>query len=173
MPAASRATSDVLPLLELRVAVAFLGEQGQNGWWKTQFLQPTGQRFLEFVYPGTAFAAAVTASTEAAKRFHDERIGKGSVFHLFRLPTTLELRLHQHLLKDSDDLAKIVTAAGAARTLLERRANGKQQSAVGPLRVGEAGVIAKESTIATLANLYLQSIGSATVALPYFTATHE
>ena len=54
-------------ILELRVAVAFLGEKGQNGWWQTQFLQPTGQRFLEFIYPRTVFAAGVNAASEAAK----------------------------------------------------------------------------------------------------------
>jgi hypothetical protein len=174
MVAASHTTEHILALLELRVAVAFLGEHGQNGWWKTQFLQPTGQRFLEFIYPRTAFAAAVTAATEAAKKFHDERIGKGGVFHLFRFPPTLEFRVHQQLLSsDAARLAQIVTNASAARALLERYVKNKQPTALGPLRIGEVSAITKEITVAKLAGIYLQSISSATVALPYFTAAHE
>jgi hypothetical protein len=160
-------------LLELRVAVAFLGEKGQSGWWQTQFLQPTGQRFLEFIYPRTTFAAALTAVTVGAKNFHDERIGKGGVFHLFRLPMTLEFRLHQQLLSsDAARLATIVKDESAARNLLRGHTKGPDPVADGPIRVGDVGLITTGRATANLAHIYLQSMSSATVALPYFTAAN-
>jgi hypothetical protein len=173
MSDAGRTTEHIPELLALRVAVAYLGEQGQSGWWKTQFLQPTGQRFLEFIYPRSAFAGAVTAAAEAAKKFHDARIGKGGVFHLFRLPPTLELKLHQQLLNDPDELVRMVANTGAARSVLEQTADGNPSTAVGPVRIGDASALTKESTVAKLAGMYLRSVDSATVALPYFTASHE
>ena len=85
-------------LLTIRVLVAFLGEKDQFGWWRTRFLGIMGDRFLAFTFPRSVFAAGVTAASEAGKAFHDQRIGKGSVFHLFRLPQTLERRMHYVLL---------------------------------------------------------------------------
>jgi hypothetical protein len=86
----SYSKNDVLyALLRLRIAVAYLGEKEQFAWWSTRFLGSTGRRFLEFIYPRSAFAAAVTSASEAAKTFHDFRIGKGRIYHLFRLPHLL------------------------------------------------------------------------------------
>ena len=41
---------------------------------------------MELVYPKTAASSSVVSAAEAACRVHEERIGKGRVSHLFRLP---------------------------------------------------------------------------------------
>lgn len=41
-------------VLKLRLLVGFLGEKKQCNWWDTTFLEATGQRFLETVFPRTA-----------------------------------------------------------------------------------------------------------------------
>ncbi|MBN2565974.1 MAG: BrxE family protein [Candidatus Eisenbacteria bacterium] len=61
----------------LRLLVLSAGELARPPWWPTQFLTPTGQRFLERLYPRTTLSAAINASTLAACRVHDRSIGVG------------------------------------------------------------------------------------------------
>jgi hypothetical protein len=83
----------------LRILVGFLGEKDQLDWWDCSFLNATGRKFVAIDYPRSSLAAAANAATEAARRVHDSRIGKGRVFHLFRLPHAMEQKLHRHLLE--------------------------------------------------------------------------
>ena len=57
-----------LPLLvfRLRALVLALGESTAPAWWKTEFMNETGLRFLERLYPRTSFQAAVHAAGKAA-----------------------------------------------------------------------------------------------------------
>jgi hypothetical protein len=158
-------------LLQLRVTVAFLGEKGQSGWWLTQFLQPSGQRFLEFIYPRSAFSAAVNAASEAAKNFHDERIGKGGVAHLFRLPTSLELRLHELLLTEADAFRPLIESGSAAKAALEQYSKPNVSASSqpeGPILIGDIGAIFSGKAILRLGYTYFRSLGSANPGLPYF-----
>ena len=77
-------------IIRLRVVVLALGESAQPPWWRTGFLNETGLRFLERLYPRSAFRAAVHAAGKAACEIHDQAIGRRGVFHLFRLPEALE-----------------------------------------------------------------------------------
>ena len=86
-------------LITLRTIVGFLGENPQFCWWDTNFLSQTGLQFLAINFPRSAFSAGCNSVTEAAKRLHDERIGKSGVYHLFRFPTYSEESIHRHLLK--------------------------------------------------------------------------
>ena len=106
MPA--RKSDPLKELLTIRVLVAFLGEKDQFGWWRARFLGAMGDRFLAFTFPRSVFVAGVTAASEAGKAFHDQRIGKGSVFHLFRLPQTIERRMHHILLSSKTDSLRAV-----------------------------------------------------------------
>lgn len=85
-------------LLELRILVGYLGEKDQFNWWDTLFLDQTGRRFLQVNFPRSVFAAGVHSVVEAAKQLHDQRIGRGRVFHLFRLPAFSEESLHHELM---------------------------------------------------------------------------
>ena len=86
-------------LNQIRLLVGFLGEKSQFNWWDTNFLSPTGLQFLSINFPRSYFSAGVNSVTTAAMRLHDERIGKGGVYHLFRLPSAVEETIHGELLQ--------------------------------------------------------------------------
>jgi len=79
----------------LRLAVGFLGQQKQSGWWDCNFLDAIGIRFLDNTFPRTAWRAALRSTTEAACIVHDKAIGRVGNFHLFRFPPALEDQLEQ------------------------------------------------------------------------------
>ena len=83
-------------LAEVRVLVSYLGEKEQYAWWDTSFLSAVGLKYLKLNFPRSYFLAGVTAISQAAKKLHDDRIGKGAAHHLFRLPFHIEERLHAH-----------------------------------------------------------------------------
>lgn len=58
--------------LRLRALVLALGECSRPPWWKTEFMNETGLRFLERLYPRTSFQAAIHA---AGKRRQTLMIG--------------------------------------------------------------------------------------------------
>jgi hypothetical protein len=86
-----------LPLLALRLRalVLALGESATPAWWKTEFMNETGLRFLERLYPRTSFRAAVHAAGKAACDVHDKAVGRVGVYHLFRLPEALETEMNR------------------------------------------------------------------------------
>lgn len=81
-------------LTRLRILVLTLGGAAHAKWWRTEFLTATGLSFLERLYPRTSRSAAVHATAVAARALHDSSIGRGGVYHLFRLPEALESHLH-------------------------------------------------------------------------------
>jgi hypothetical protein len=94
-----------LPALafKLRAVVLALGESVSPAWWKTEFMNETGLRFLERLYPRTTFSAAVHAAGKAAGEAHDRAVGRVGVYHLFRLPESLEIELHRIPPDPADD----------------------------------------------------------------------
>ena len=84
----------------LRLVVGYLGQHKQSGWWDCDFLDGTGLRFLETVFPRTFRAAALRSTTEAACFVHDKALGRVGNYHLFRLPPALEDRL-EHCIERS------------------------------------------------------------------------
>lgn len=88
-------TLPLLILFRLRALVLALGESTSPAWWKTEFMNETGLRFLERLYPRTSFQAAVQAAGKAASEVHDRAVGRAGVYHLFRLPESLETELHR------------------------------------------------------------------------------
>src|SRR4051812_19998072 len=83
-------SAQLTQVLKLRLLVGFLGERKQFGWWDTTFLDSTGRRFLETVFPRTAFEAGLRCATEAARLVHDAQIGRVGAYHLFRFPVETE-----------------------------------------------------------------------------------
>ena len=118
----------------LRILVAFLGEKDQFNWWDSSFLNATERKFLAIDYPKSFLAAAANAATEAARRVHDSRIGKGRVFHLFRLPHAMEQKLHRYLLEmDTGQAAGWLASKDAALQQLEQMATKPASTAAGPV----------------------------------------
>jgi hypothetical protein len=90
-------------VIRLRALVLALGESSKPAWWKTEFMNETGLRFLERLYPRTPIRAAVHAAGRAACEAHDQAVGRVGVYHLFRLPEVLEAEMHA--VTSSDDEA--------------------------------------------------------------------
>ena len=84
-------------LAKMRAVVGYLGERNQSGWWQSSFFAPGSQAFLAPVFGRTRLLAQCTGVAQAAAVVHDERIGVGDVYHLFRLPEDIEQALHRAL----------------------------------------------------------------------------
>ena len=150
--------------------MAFLGETAQYGWWKTTFLNETGLGFLRIVFPRTACSAAVTAASSGACRVHDERIGRGRVTHLFRLPHRFEAELSERLRTDSeDDIMGILSQESALKFLEETAGTAGEKVEGGPVRLGDAEDLDKPATLSRLAAVYLEGFRAERPVFPYFT----
>ena len=104
-----------------RVLVGYLGEHRQANWWSSSFLGRSSEAFLTPIFGNAVANARVVGVTEAARRVHDDAIGVGRTFHLFRLPETLEQELHRTL-STSKGIPELVDAAiEEMRALLRAR----------------------------------------------------
>ena len=155
----------------LRVLIGFLGEKNQFGWWDTNFLNRTGLQFLEINFPRTAFAAGCNAVIEAAKRLHDERIGKGGVYHLFRLPTGIEEDLHRALLSaEQNQFLKYIDSKDTALKGLKGLVPNAVGAPEGPVQVGTLKNMLKASAVKELAVHYYDAFRNNKMCFPYFKA---
>ena len=159
---------NLLEVVELRTLVLSLGEAPHFGWWKSQFLSPTGLSFLEHIYPNSRFAQAVRSASIGALEVHDANIGKGSVFHLFRLSQNMEIELDKILTENGRLLdIKFKDLLGDKQKLLSELANlggDQSEAAFGPILVKISG----EKIVPTLAGLYLKAFLGEKPIFPYF-----
>src|ERR1044072_3601442 len=91
--------ADLKKYLDLRLIIGYLGEISQFGWWPTAFFDSSSRLFIEPIFSKTSRLAQYYGIKEAACRLHDEYIGIGNVFHLFRLPEGIEQDLHNLILE--------------------------------------------------------------------------
>ena len=143
--------------------------QATNGWWSCNFLGPTGERFLSTPFPRSAFWAALHASTIAAARHHDEKIGTGGTVHLFRLGFGLETQIRQAVLKDSwrpDDSIQGNKASwmAALKNLAEKP---DSPISAGPIRISAPDIFTGPKTLGKVAGIYLSAFESGIETLPY------
>jgi hypothetical protein len=153
----------------LRLAVGYLGQRKQSGWWDCDFLDATGIRFLETTFPRTAWAAALRSTTEAACIVHDQALGRVGNFHLFRLPPALEDQL-EHALEKVDWLAARtqVESHTTAMDMLKRIADAVIKAPIGPVQVGTAQRILTPTSIQELAAHYHSAFQDGIRCFPYF-----
>lgn len=162
-------TNSVSPLLNLRILVLTLGEAHHAAWWKSQFLSHTGLSFLEHVYPRSTFAAAIRSAGRAARAVHDANVGKGDVFHLFRLSRELERQIDTTLVEQSQALQTqchplLMNRARLLEALDVLAGETLAASSVGPMRL-----LAKPGEWApAMAAAYLQAFRDGTQVFPYF-----
>jgi len=156
-------------LIMLRALVGFLGEKPQYGWWDSNFLSETGLRFLDVIFPRSAFAAGVNSVTEAAKRLHDSRIGKGRVYHLFRLPSRFEHIIHEDLLNfDQSKLLPDLETKEAALGKLQTFASSDFEAPEGPIQIGTSEDLTKPLSVKKLAKYYGDAFEVGKRTFPYF-----
>lgn len=98
-------TDSISSFKETRILVLALSESHSSRQVvEITILSHTGLSFLEWIYLQSIFAAAVRSASQAARTLHDASIGKGTVFHLFRLPRNTERRIETALSERSSEL---------------------------------------------------------------------
>jgi hypothetical protein len=164
-----------LRILRLRVVVLALGESASPAWWKTEFMNETGLRFLERLYPRTTLHAAVHAAGKAAGDTHDRAVGRVGVYHLFRLPESLEIELHQMPPDPADDFSLALRSAmGRPEELMKLLApmcgGERADAASGSRKIGTDKDIMTTTGIRKTAAVYYTAFAGNIPGFPYFTA---
>lgn len=157
-------------LTRMRCTVAYLGEREHAAWWDTGFLIPTGLRYAEINFPRSSLTAAGVSASEAARRLHDDRIGRGGVFHLFRLPPAIEEAVHHTMLHgDQKPIKRMIADRQAALDALMEIAGGKKvKEAEGPVQVGTVADLLTAEAASAMAGYYLNGFLKRRKVFPYF-----
>ena len=164
-----RASNIYEEMARLRAVVGFLGEKSQHNWWDTNFLSDSGQQFLKIIFPRSAVSAGCNAVVEAAKRLHDERIGKDGVYHLFRLPASIEEAVHGELLSiEPEDIRHCLLSKDVAMECLKRLFPASIEASVGPVQVGPEKQILTSHVLNSIASHYYSAFQRETMCFPYF-----
>ncbi|MCC6076086.1 BrxE family protein [Pseudomonas sp. GCM10022188] len=158
---------DAQTIAELRVLVGYLGEQ-QPAWWPSQFYSPTAAAFLGPVFTRSTALAQYQGVTAAAARKHEEHIGEGRTFHLFRLPEILE-QSAAAVFSDKAFEASIrgsVASRDQALARLAEQAGSTASASEGPVVVGD---LTDElgNALKSCAALYLDAFSKGIQCFPY------
>lgn len=151
------ARPDILNYAKLRLAVGRLGESVDPPWWHAAFFSSESDAFLTPVFPRTQWLTRMTATSEAAARIHDEHLGVGRVFHLFRLPETFEQQIAESAKSNNfvEEMAPLMGDADGARSFLEQLATGHETiEGTGPVRLGTPDDLDIRDILATMAGAY-------------------
>jgi hypothetical protein len=134
-------TSLPIKIAELRVLVGYLGEKGQSSWWTSEFFSGTAAAFLAPIFNRSVFLAQYQGATAAAAKVHDEAIGVGRIFHLFRLPIGLEQAAADTLNDPSfvQSLQDGLASREQALARLTALATSHEAASPGPVSLGKMG----------------------------------
>jgi len=166
---------DISNLLHLRLVTSFLGEKSQFNWWQSDFFSPTAESFLNPLFPKTQFLGQAEGASAAARKGHDERIGVGRVFHLFRLPEDFEQAFHQRLQDATviEDLKNRISTRETAFEFLESKFGKPESNEIGPQLVGDISQITETPVVQAIARAYLSGFKNEETVLPYLKDEQE
>jgi len=156
-------------LAVLRAVVGFLGEQTEKRWWSSSFFGTGSQAFLGPIFPRTQILAQYHATSRVAAVLHDERIGIGNVFHIFRLPEDMERSLHDALQQHNQVIAEHVVSPEVAFTYLNKISTTEDYEGVGPVKVGSIDDLRQGASWGQVASYYATGLARCTEVYPYFT----
>lgn len=162
--------------IRLRALILALGESSKPAWWKTEFMNETGLRFLERLYPRSPVRAAVHAAGKAACEAHDRAVGRVGVYHLFRLPESLEMEIYSLPTFENDEFVSCWRSClGRREDLMEMLSTlcGDQKPAAsiaGPKRIGTERDATEIKTLVMAAAVYRDAFKQGKPAFPYFAA---
>jgi hypothetical protein len=152
-------------ILKLRICVSFLGEREQLNWWPSSFLSSIGESFLGPIFPKTSTLARVNGASEAAKLVHDDHIGIGSVYHLFRLPEIVEQNISKFIVKETPKIELLATIESAQAGLQELSAGFTAQG-LGPLLIEKD--VMSEAMVSHMAAAYERGFRNGEQVYPYY-----
>lgn len=156
-------------LMLIRVAVGLLGEQSTLRWWKSAFCGNNAKAFLAPIFPRTFVHAQCQGVVSAAALVHDDRIGVGNVFHLFRLPEDMEHRLRAATGDgDTSAISEIMKDVDSATEFLSHYAGGSREPSPGPVKVGGLSALRNLSIWKDVAALYLGGFANHQETFPFF-----
>jgi hypothetical protein len=156
---------EIKSIVSLRVYVSFLGEKEQFNWWPSSFLSQSGETFITPVFPKTSTLARVNGASLAAQILHDEYIGIGDVFHLFRLPENIEHDISQFLVKDVSIL-EFIKSKDIAQNELQELSAGEITQGIGPLLLEDD--ITHQAMTGRMASAYMQGFSAGEQVYPYY-----
>lgn len=160
----------LVSVAKLQTLIAFLGEKPQSNWWPTEFMTARGLQFLNFNFPRTSLSAALTATAVAARSLHDQRIGEGNTYHLFRLPHGLTQDIHRLVAGDGQiGLRELIPDRDTALAALAALADNDAFQATGPVRVAGLGQFLHQPTLRRMAACYHHAFSNAEQVFPYVT----
>ncbi|HSH83429.1 MAG TPA: BrxE family protein [Herpetosiphonaceae bacterium] len=154
----------------LRAVVGYLGEREQYGWWQSSFFAPHSAPFLQPVFARTELLARCNGVTRAAALIHDERIGTGNVYHLFRLPEDLERAIHTALL-DADAGQRIMRQMASMETamaFLRQPGQSTNQETIGPTHAGTLHDLRRLDAWSVVAGHYAAGFEQGRAVFPFF-----
>ena len=155
----------------LRLLVGFLGEKSQYGWWPTSFFGAVGEQFMAPVFPRSILLAQYHGATETARKLHDQHIGVGRVFHLFRLPEEVEQDLHRLIQNEPSFITPdLFHKKEIAEAELMRIAEKAGSFSEGPIALGKASTLLKNESIISMAQIYAAAFQQGKQSYPYFIA---
>lgn len=162
--------SELEQLARIRAATGYLGEKDQFGWWPSSFFAAASAAFVAPLFPRTQFLAQCKGTAAAAARLHDERIGVGQVYHLFRLPEDIEQALHRLLQEPEavERLKTVVRSRDEALAALRECGGTAAVDSIGPTRVGNLASLRGIDGWGNAAAEYLHGFESETEVFPYF-----
>jgi hypothetical protein len=166
-------TTDMLELpyrfATVRMAVGFLGQTRPSAWWSSSFLSPNGLAIAEYNFPRAAGYAAQNATAAAAKRLHDERIGKRRCVHLFRLALAEEVLIQRTLQPNGRALLDLILGSrDDALKVLEAESREVISVEAGPVQIGAIEDAFTEAGLSELAKHYFAAFRQGVQCLPYF-----
>ena len=155
-------------IVELRLFIGLLGERDNAGWWASGFMSATSSAFLVPTFGSRILHARYQGVSEAARRVHDERIGVGRAFHVFRLPEAMEQQLFQVVQSDTRGFDNMDFSPNAARKALEKLAGKAAEAKSGPTLVGTPDALDRQEWVAEVACMYSDALKAGVQCFPYF-----
>lgn len=150
----------------LRILVLALGEARHFNWWRSEFLSTTGISYLSRLYPRGKFSGAIHAASRAALDLHDTNIGRGNVYHLFRLPGIVEYTFNNIMSTQVTELENIyLPILNDQLSLIEKLSAFIQKKEIykaGPVQVERPLAVRK------MASAYLWAFENNQQIFPYF-----
>jgi hypothetical protein len=157
-------------ICETRILIGYLGEKKQANWWDTSFLSDVSQAFLKPVFPKSTFTAQYTGVCRAASIIHDEHIGIGKHYHLYRLPDSIEKSLFNVALQDREWASDIKEHINNKDTAIDRLlsiAGEPIELSEGPVVVGDFTDKDLDELIRNASSYYVSAFKKGAKTFPY------
>lgn len=153
-------------IAKYRLIIGFLGEKAQFSWWQSSFFIKGSDAFLSPMFGRTQLLAQANGVTRAATLLHDERIGVGHVYHLFRLPEDMEQSIHQILTRTKS--CPECTDTISALDFLRDQVTDLPSLSIGPVLAGEKKDMREMATWQKVLGYYLVAFEQGEKTFPYF-----